>query len=108
MARRPYSQLVGPPKPGKQAVEYLSPALSRVIQRSQLSGEKCDSSGSTAIKAIGYNSSSGRLTLTFPSGRTYAYFDVSPDEYRALCNADSKGRYFNQVIRDKYAYAKLG
>ncbi len=115
MARRPYSQIKGP-GPGhwdRQAVKPLptrgiAGALNRVLQRQDVGGERCDSSGSTAIKGMNYNNATGRMTLTFPSGRTYAYFDVSPADYRAFCNADSKGRYFNSVIRDKYAYAKLG
>ncbi len=63
---------------------------------------------SSAIAAIGYDEDRSRLTVTFQSGRAYAYFNVSPRRYQALCDADSKGRYFNSAIRNKYSYAKLG
>lgn len=62
---------------------------------------------SSAINAIGYDEGRSRLVITFNSGKSYAYYDVSPQRYRAFCNADSKGRYFNKVIRNKYAYAKI-
>ncbi len=112
MARRPYSQLVGPPVPGKQAVAKLHPALARAVEgRGQYGGgqgqESCEVS-STAINDINYDQRGHRLFVTFNSGRRYTYFDVSAEQYQKFCDADSKGRYFNKVIRDKYAYAKIG
>lgn len=68
----------------------------------------CDDVDSTAISSIGYNNGAGRLEVTFQSGRSYAYYNVSRQRYQAFCNADSKGRYFNKNIRNGYAYAKLG
>ncbi len=109
VSRRPYSQLKGPPLPGRQAVRPLAGALARVLQRQQGSGgENCPDVNSTAITAVGYNSALGRMTVTFIGGRTYAYFDVSPSSYEAFCHADSKGRFFNKAIRDKHAYTRLG
>ena len=110
-AGRPYSQLKGP-GPGhwhdRQAVKPLAGALQRVLARQQGSGgEGCPDVNSSAITAVNYNNSLGRLTVTFTGGRTYAYFDVSEQQYRNFCNADSKGRYFNQNMRDKYAYVRL-
>ncbi len=113
MARRPYSQLKGP-GPGhwdKPAVKPLARSLSRVLERQSSDGESCPPiSGnhpSAAIKSITYNSDTRRLYLTFPKGRSYTYFDVSPDAYSELCDANSKGRHFNSVLRNRYAYARL-
>ncbi len=63
---------------------------------------------SSAIAGLGYNERQNRLMITFVTGKTYAYYNVSPQAYRNFYNADSKGRYFNQHIRNGYAYAKLG
>lgn len=70
--------------------------------------EHCDEFGSTAISDIAYNSALGRLTITFNTGRRYDYFNVSAQRYQAFCNAESKGRYFNQNIRHAYAYMRRG
>ena len=114
MARAPYSQLKGP-GPGnwdRQAVKPFAGALSRVLQRQQVGGESCpplsDGRPSAAIKSIDYNPQTHRLYLTFPKGRSYTYFDVPPDAYEALCDANSKGRHFNSVLRNRYAYARIG
>jgi hypothetical protein len=40
----------------------------------------------------------GRLRLTFPSGKTYAY-RVSEDLYRQFLAAESKGAFFHRHIR---------
>lgn len=40
----------------------------------------------------------GRLKLTFPSGKTYEY-RVSEDLYQRFLQAESKGRFFHQHIR---------
>lgn len=37
----------------------------------------------------------------------YTYFDVPIVVYRKMLNANSKGHFFWQYIRGKYAYAKL-
>ena len=63
---------------------------------------------SSAIRGFGYIERDAKLMITFVTGRTYEYFNVSPTAYQKFRNADSKGRYFNTVIRNKYAYAKLG
>lgn len=68
----------------------------------------CEDVDSSAIAGIGYNNDAGRLEVTFQSGRSYAYYDVSRQRYQAFCNAGSKGRYFVKNIRNAYAYAKLG
>lgn len=43
-----------------------------------------------------------RLTVTFVSGRRYAYTGVSRDLYEALIASPSKGAFFNDRIRDAF------
>jgi hypothetical protein len=43
-----------------------------------------------------------RLEVEFRSGLFYHYFDVPPQTYGELLKADSKGRYFNANIRNRF------
>ena len=43
------------------------------------------------------------MTVTFVSGRVYVYEDVPDEVAAAFKNARSKGAFFNQQIRDRYA-----
>jgi len=62
---------------------------------------------SSMIHAVGYDAEERVLEIVFNTGRTYQYFDVPPEEYEGLLNADSKGRYFLANIRDVYAYSQV-
>lgn len=62
---------------------------------------------STSLKAAAYQNRSGRLELEFCSGAVYHYFGVSESIYQQLLQAESKGRYFNQYIRNRFAFAKI-
>lgn len=58
---------------------------------------------STAISRAEYNSQTGTLTIWFvESGGPYDYYRVPPHIFDGLCNARSKGTYFNDHIRDHY------
>ena len=62
---------------------------------------------STAIRAIDYHPPRRRLRVTFVSGDRYVYRGVSGEVHRAFCEAESKGRFFQMRIRDRYPYARL-
>ncbi len=62
---------------------------------------------STSRQAVAYQDQLGQLELKFRSGAVYCYFDVSESIYKALLRAESKGRYFNHHIRNRFAYAKI-
>jgi len=47
------------------------------------------------------------LCITFVSGMRYKYKNVPPEIYHMLKAAGSKGRYFNQHIRNKFKYKKI-
>lgn len=63
---------------------------------------------SSAIRGIGYDGGSQQLTVTFNSGRSYAYAGVPYQRYTAFEQANSKGRYFNSAIRNRYPYKRVG
>jgi hypothetical protein len=62
---------------------------------------------SSMIHAVGYDPEERILEIVFNTGRTYQYFDVPPEEYEGLLNAESKGRYFLANIRDVYDYSQV-
>ncbi len=62
---------------------------------------------STAIRVIVYNALRLRLRVTFTSGVRYEYRDVPGDLHRAFLQAESKGRFFQAQIRDRYPYERL-
>ena len=61
---------------------------------------------STTLKSMGYESESQILEIEFQSGSVYEYFDVPGAVYEGLRRAESKGRYFNDEIRDDYAFVR--
>jgi lysyl-tRNA synthetase class 2 len=63
---------------------------------------------SSAIQAIDYDRPHRRLRVTFVSGERYEYDRVPGEVHRAFVDADSKGRFFQARIRDRYPYRKLG
>lgn len=63
---------------------------------------------SNYLRSVGYDSSSQVLEIEFRKGGVYQYIDVPPTVYTDLMNAPSHGRYFNENIKEAYAYRKLG
>jgi hypothetical protein len=62
---------------------------------------------STSLNAAAYQDQSALLELEFRSGVIYHYFGVPAQTYQELLRAESKGRYFNQHIRNRFAHAKI-
>jgi len=62
---------------------------------------------STSLQAATYQDQSAFLELKFRSGAIYRYRDVPVTIYLELLRAESKGQYFNQHIRNRFAYAKI-
>jgi KTSC domain-containing protein len=57
---------------------------------------------STTLAWVSYSPDQDLLELGFQTGTIYDYFDVPPRIYRELLASDSKGRYFNQHIRNAF------
>jgi hypothetical protein len=63
---------------------------------------------STLIRSIGYDLPSSILEVElFEGNRVYEYYDVPLSVYSRLMCAESKGIYFNEYIKDLYAYAQI-
>ncbi len=61
---------------------------------------------SSVISGIDYNAAARELHVTFTSGRVYIYVDVPGEVYFQFCRAVSKGDFFNNMIRDRYALSE--
>ncbi len=59
---------------------------------------------STILAWGAYSPERRLLELGFRTGEVYEYFDVPPERYRELIQADSKGRYFNLHIRNHFRF----
>jgi hypothetical protein len=61
---------------------------------------------SILLEAGTYHDQLAVLELAFRSGAVYFYFGVPAQTYHELLRAESKGRYFNSHIRNRFACAK--
>jgi len=57
---------------------------------------------SSAIFAIGYDPTSGRMKIRFNQGHTYDFCRVPEHVFEAFLNSSSKGRYYDLHIKDRY------
>jgi lysyl-tRNA synthetase class 2 len=62
---------------------------------------------STAIKDIDYDEARAKLQVQFVSGERYVYVGVPGEVHRSFVAADSKGRFFQAEIRDRYPFNRL-
>jgi hypothetical protein len=62
---------------------------------------------SAAIREIDYDASRSKLLIRFVSGERYVYVGVPAEVSRGFIEADSKGRFFQSQIRDRYPFNRL-
>ncbi|MGY8819399.1 MAG: KTSC domain-containing protein [Pseudomonadales bacterium] len=63
---------------------------------------------SSSLRALGYDPDEQALEVEFHNGSLYRYEQVSADVVQALLEADSLGRYFNQVFKaQQYPYRRI-
>lgn len=62
---------------------------------------------STVIRRFRYLPQEHQLEIVFVTGRRYRYLDVPEKTYAAMREAFSKGEFFNQHIRDHFAFVRL-
>ena len=62
---------------------------------------------STTLSTVAYDGMRNLLQLEFRSRAFYRYFGVPAAVHEALLGAPSKGSYFNQAIRGRYAYVRV-
>jgi hypothetical protein len=63
---------------------------------------------STAIRRFRYEHETQTLYVTFVSGEQYAYDGVPPELPRDFRAAFSKGRFFQDHVRDCFPYRRIG
>ncbi len=63
---------------------------------------------SSSLRALGYDPDEQALEVEFHNGSLYRYEQVAADVVQALLEADSLGRYFNQVFKaQQYPYRRI-
>ena len=62
---------------------------------------------SSAIRGIDYDAPSRTLLVIFIDGDGYAYAGVPPELYAEFLEAESKGRFFAQRVRDRFDYQEV-
>jgi hypothetical protein len=63
---------------------------------------------SSSIASLGYSPQDHLLEVEFHRGAVYRFFLVPEVVYRDFLCAESKGRYFNQSIRDRFPFETTG
>jgi lysyl-tRNA synthetase class 2 len=61
---------------------------------------------SSVIQSYRYDPERSALLIRFVSGHAYSYFDVPEEVAKGLTTARSKGRYFQEHIRDRFAFRR--
>jgi hypothetical protein len=62
---------------------------------------------SSELRSVGHDEESLLLEVEFNSGGVYRYFGVPRDLYLNLMAAESKGRFFNEWIRERHYYQRV-
>jgi hypothetical protein len=63
---------------------------------------------SSMMWSVGYDASRVVLEIEFDGGSVYEYYGVPAAVYEGLMSAKSHGHYFDEFIRDRYEYARVG
>jgi hypothetical protein len=62
---------------------------------------------SKGIRWIRYDERTRTLDVAYTSSGEYRYFDVGPEVYAWLVRAESKGKFVNRLVKEKYRYERL-
>jgi KTSC domain len=62
---------------------------------------------SSMMTSVDYDERNHELDITFISGKTYRYFEIPADIYAGLLDADSKGEFFNEHIKDQFNFNEV-
>ncbi len=62
---------------------------------------------SSMMTSIRYKHDARELDITFTSGKTYRYLEVPVEIYKGLLNAESKGDFFSDNIKDEFNFAEV-
>jgi hypothetical protein len=59
------------------------------------------------MTSVRYDRAVRELDITFISGKTYRYKNVPLEVYVALLQAESKGEFFNNSIKDAFVVMEM-
>jgi hypothetical protein len=59
---------------------------------------------SSSLRSIGYDKRTQTLEIEFRNGTVYDYAGVPPSVWTSLLDAPSKGKFFQEQIRDRFAF----
>jgi KTSC domain len=62
---------------------------------------------SKGIRWIRYDEHTRTLDVAYAASGEYRYFDVGPEVYAWLMKAESKGKFVNRLVKEKYRYERL-
>jgi hypothetical protein len=62
---------------------------------------------SKGIRWIRYDEHTRTLDVAYTASGEYRYFDVGPEVYAWLMKAESKGKFVNRLVKEKYRYERL-
>jgi len=62
---------------------------------------------STGIRWIRYDERARTLDVAYVNSGEYRYFDVEPEVYAWLSKVESKGKFVNRLVKEKYRYERL-
>jgi hypothetical protein len=62
---------------------------------------------SSVMTFVKYDDDTCELDITFTSGKTYRYLEVPVEIYEGLLDAESKGEFFNDNIKDEFVFAEV-
>jgi len=62
---------------------------------------------STMLTAAGYDEKESKLVVVFNNGKAYEYYDVPPEVYQGLMEAESKGGYMQANVIGVYDYSTV-
>ena len=62
---------------------------------------------SSWIKAVNYFAEEQALEVALRDGRTYVYFGVSKEIFDEMMSAESKGKFYNKLVKGSYNSLRL-
>jgi len=62
---------------------------------------------SSAVRSIGNDAVAAILEVEFTSGRVYQYQGVPTETYEEIMRAESKGKYLNTHIKERFPFRRV-
>jgi hypothetical protein len=93
-------------------IEVVDAALRRAANKA-VGGTREERSGrfqrvqSSMVRSVRYAHDARALDITFVSGRTYRYLSVPLEVYVDFIDAESKGEFFNDNIKDTFVHTAV-